>query len=91
MAKAAKSSSPHMKKMVSLAHTLKGMHHKADGGGIDSEQSNYDKGVQKLKDTSKLLGTKSYSAWQPSQARAISDTVRKGPNAGATSFFRDDD
>ena len=27
MAKAAKSSNPHMKKMVSLAHTLKGMHH----------------------------------------------------------------
>ena len=27
MAKAAKSSNPHMKKMVSLAHTLKGIHH----------------------------------------------------------------
>ena len=34
MAKAAKSSNPHMKKMVALAHTLKGFHHHAHGGHV---------------------------------------------------------
>ena len=38
MAKAAKSSNPHMKKMVALAHTLKGFHH-AEGGMVDGEAS----------------------------------------------------
>ena len=36
MAKAAKSSNPHMKKMVALAHTLKGFHH-AEGGSVEGE------------------------------------------------------
>jgi hypothetical protein len=39
MAKAAKSSNPHMKKMVALAHTLGKMHHKADGGGVKGDFS----------------------------------------------------
>lgn len=34
MAQASHSDSPRMKRMVSLAKTLKGMHHKADGGSV---------------------------------------------------------
>jgi hypothetical protein len=45
MAQAGKSSNPRMKRMVALAHTLKGMHHKADGGEVKDQSRYGDEGM----------------------------------------------
>jgi hypothetical protein len=84
MAKASRSTNPHMKKMVSLAKTLKGMHHKADGGGVkgDKYAPVRAEGINRLRTQSQQADAPAWRQAQGDEAQDINYIVRGRADGG---------
>jgi hypothetical protein len=81
MAQAAKSDNPRMKRMVSLARTLKGMPHKADGGSVkgDKYAPVRAEGVARLRTKFGQEDAPKWSKAEGDDARLTAGLVRKQP------------